>query len=221
MCPGPKLGPGHSDTVSKSYDSASKDFVGSFASRSQCCFGSASWWFCIQRGGERNHVNWLFFLVLWRPCLLSWVYCLPVCFLNALRESLPKHSWRKTILLLSKLTLACLEILKLAGPDCLFENTLHDTFFISLIGFLKNNQPWSKQRKKKAAINLSSKQQSRKYWSRQARHVWTNLALPCVAGTQSFEKPYKNRWEKMVKREGVSWFNHKKLFIMKRNTNTC
>ena len=35
------LGPGH--TVSKSYDSASKDFVASFASRSHCSFGSASW----------------------------------------------------------------------------------------------------------------------------------------------------------------------------------
>ena len=33
--------PGH--TVSKSYDSASKDFVASFASRSHCCFGSVSW----------------------------------------------------------------------------------------------------------------------------------------------------------------------------------
>ena len=36
-----RLGPGH--TVSKSYDSASKDFVASFASRSHCCFGSISW----------------------------------------------------------------------------------------------------------------------------------------------------------------------------------
>ena len=67
------LGPG--DTVSKSYDSASKDFVASFASRSHCCLGSVSWWFCIQRGGERNHANWLSFLLLWRRCadLLSWV----------------------------------------------------------------------------------------------------------------------------------------------------
>ena len=42
---------------------------------------------------------------------------------------MPKHSWRKTILLLSKLTLPLSGILELAGPDCLFENTLHDTFF--------------------------------------------------------------------------------------------
>ena len=39
-----------------------------------------------------------------------------------------KHSWRKTILLLSKLRLGMSGILELAGPDCLFENTLHDTF---------------------------------------------------------------------------------------------
>ena len=26
-----------------------------------------------------------------------------------------------------------------------------------------------------------------------ARHLWTNLALSCVAGTHSFEKQYKNR----------------------------
>ena len=41
---------------------------------------------------------------------------------------MPKHSWRKTILLLSKLRVGLSGILELAGPDCLFENTLHDTF---------------------------------------------------------------------------------------------
>ena len=52
-----------------------------------------------------------------------------------------------------------------------------------------------KTKKKKAAFNLSSKQQSREFSTGvvKARHQWTNLALPCVAGTQSFEKPYKNR----------------------------
>ena len=50
------------------------------------------------------------------------------------------------------------------------------------------------QRKKKAAFNLSdsSKQHSSEHWS-PARHLWTNLALSCVAGTHSFEKQYKNR----------------------------
>ena len=38
---------------------------------------------------------------------------------------MPKHSWRKTIL---DLLLGLSGILELAGPDCLFENTLHDTF---------------------------------------------------------------------------------------------
>ena len=61
-----------------------------------------------------------------------------------------------TILLLSKLTLGLSGILELAGPDCLdlFENTLHDTF----LDFVE-----------KAAFNLSSKQQSREYWSRQSK----------------------------------------------------
>ena len=78
-----QLGPSH--TVSKSYDSASKDFVASFASWSHCCFVSASWWFCIERGGERKHVNWFFFLVLWRRCFLVFRLLPASLILNSLR----------------------------------------------------------------------------------------------------------------------------------------
>ena len=81
-------------------------------------------------------------------------------------------------------------ILKLAGPDCLFENTLHDTF----LDFVdKVSQKQSTVIEAKIKKPHSTSRRNNKAWSRQARHLWTNLALPCVAGTQSFEKPYKNR----------------------------
>ena len=147
------LGLGHA--VSKSYDSASKGFVALFASRSHCCFGSASWSFCIQRGGECNHVNWLFFS---RALGLMFAFlcfsdCLPVCFLNSLRY-MSQHSWRKTILLLLKLTFGLSGILELAGPDCLFENTLHDTF-LEFVDWVSQKQSTVIEAKKKKRRSTS------------------------------------------------------------------
>ena len=42
-------------------------------------------------------------------------------------------------------------ILELAGNDCLFENTLHDTFQILLFGFLKKSQR-DRSKEKKSGV---------------------------------------------------------------------
>ena len=120
---------------------------------------SASWWFFIQRGGERNHVNWLFFLVLWRRCLLSWVSLTANQFVFWTHWGNDRYhtpAWRKTILLLSKLTLGLsgIRVLELAGPDCLFENTLHDFSWFCWLGFSKTiNRDRSKEKKKRRSTS--------------------------------------------------------------------
>ena len=127
---------------------------------------------------------------------LCFCYCLPVCFLNSLRKWLPKHSWRKTILLLSKLRLGLSGILELAGSDCLFENTLHDTFldFVNSMSFSKRvNRDRSKEKKRRSTSRIHRNNTAGSTGVPKARHLWTNLALPCVADTHSFEKQYNNR----------------------------
>ena len=105
-------------------------------------------------------------------------------------------SWRKTILLLSELRLGLSGILDLVGPDCLFENTLHDTFLDFVVWVSQKESTWSMQRKKKKRRSTCRIRRNNTAVSTRvlkARHLWTNLALSCVAGTHSFEKQYKNR----------------------------
>ena len=113
-------------------------------------------------------------------------------------DCMPKHSWRKTILqlLLSKLRLGLSGILELAGPDCLFENTLPPTLFlILLLGFLKKSQRdrCKEKKKRRSTCRIRRNNTAVSTGVFKARRQWTNLALSCVAGTHSFEKQYKNR----------------------------
>ena len=191
------LGPGH--TVSKSYDSASKDFVASFASRSHGCFGSVSWWFCIERGGERNHVHWFFSRAL--ASMLSCVSltaCQFVFWTHWGNDCMPKHSWRKTILLLSKLRLGLYGILELAWSRLSLRKypPRHFSWFCCL-GFSKRVNVID-AKKKKSGVQPVGFVETTQQWalesSKQGTLLWsTNLALSCVASTHSFEKQYKNR----------------------------
>ena len=92
---------------------------------------------------------------------------------------MPKHSWRKTILLLSKLRLGMSGILELAGPDCLFENTLHDTFLDFVVWVSQKEWTWSMQRKKKRRSTCRIRRNNTAVSTGvlKARHLWTNGAF--------------------------------------------
>ena len=113
-------------------------------------------------------------------------------------DYMPKHSWRKTILLLSKLRLGLYGILELACPvsSKLPSTTL---FLILLFGFSKRVNVIDAKKKKSGVqpvgfVETTGRAVSTRVLKRvKARHLWTNLALSCVAGTHSFEKQYKNR----------------------------
>ena len=66
-------------------------------------------------------------------------------------------------------------------------------FLILLIGFLKTiNRDRSKKKKKRRSTSCRNNKAGSAGVD-ESKALWTNLALPCVAGTKSFEKPYKNR----------------------------
>ena len=68
-------------------------------------------------------------------------------------------------------------------------------FLILLFGFLKKSQrDRSKEKqKRRPTCRIRRNNTAGSTGVVKARHLWTNLALPCVAGTHSFEKQYKNR----------------------------
>ena len=83
--------------------------------------------------------------------------------------------------------------MELAGPDCLFENTIRDTF-LDFADWVSQKQSAVIEAKKKGGCSTSVRKNTEgRNGVVKARDPWTNLALPCVAGTQSFEKPSKNR----------------------------
>ena len=102
-----------------------------------------AWW-------GRNHVNWLFFSFSGVDvCFLGFLLLPTSLFSEPTEGIIAKTFLAQDHSAPAEVDIGLSGILKLAGPDCLFEKTLHDTFLISLIGLLKNNQLWSKQRKKK------------------------------------------------------------------------
>ena len=126
----PALGPSH--TVSKSHDSVSKDFVTSFASRLHWCFGSGTRWFCIKHVVGNVTMSTGIFLELWRRYLLSWCYLAPCQFVFW------THWGDDCQTLRAQDKLAPVDVenelvmnpgnWKLAGPSCVSENTLPNTF---------------------------------------------------------------------------------------------
>ena len=110
---------------------------------------------------------------------------------------MPKHSWRKTILLLSKLRLGLYGILERAGSRPIVSSKIPSTtlFLILLFGFLKESQHdrCKEKEKRRSTCRIRRNNTAVSTGVLKARHLRTNLALSCVAGTHFFEKQYKNR----------------------------
>ena len=68
-------------------------------------------------------------------------------------------------------------------------------FLILLFGFLKKSQRdrCKEKKKRRSTCRIRRNNTAVSTGVLKARHLWTNLALSCVAGTHSFEKQYKNR----------------------------
>ena len=108
-------------------------------------------------------------------------------------DCMPKHFWRKTILLLSKVEI---------GPVCnpgtsqvpIVSSEIPSTtlFLVLLFGFLKKSQRDRCKEKKKAAFNLSdsSKQHSSEHWNPQSKAPMDTVMRSRYA---LFRKQYKNR----------------------------